>query len=861
MNRTTVLSLFILGCFCARALARDARGHHENPGEGNETHSDSEAIDEILEEPQTHRKKIHILGENDLLTDLANCRYFKQFRKILRKAQREILLHLQNFSHIDLPEAIRQNVNLLKRAKLWAVRFLSKSQSIVNVCVPALSINATKVTKSEKNERPDDQLTLISSEYGRIQGGEQYIVDESDPEIRIHQRAKQIQHKKLFPRSNRRKKIGRLVNTILSMLTTDGKIDETSLLKELISSTAGDNMSKVTQRAEKGPYIKAQISGRVRDVPPYFLSVAVGARIIKHGKLADLASSRRFRTLSRGLSPAILRYGGTYANCVIYQEKVSDDSPRMNDDHRDRSIIERPIYDVIIGKDDESQEPAHNASLRTEADDIRDNRSPLSKRMSDFDDSGAYRLVTDEREGNHTCPFDEEFHSHYGVKPKSDSTDSSYDLLAAIFSSVNRKASLFLNDEPTQLDDEDLSHDHFTNFTMTADDLITLTDFAEDVGMTLLFDVNQLYRTPDRLEWDPTNARRIFHDVAARNRSLIWQLGNEPNAYHHVFGLTLSGQEDASDFEKFHQELKAYFDHPIIVGPDVTRPQAKHDSPDDELESGTMIHPVEFLQDFLMNIKISLAAITWHHYYIDGRTATIEDFISADLFDELAYSITQIIHVRDQLAPGTPIWLTETSSAFGGGAKNLSNRYIDGFLWMDKLGTAARMGISVVARQTLYSGNYAIIDDYITPEPSYWLSYVFKNLVGERVLNVTMRGASSTTRLYAHCQKNSSSYSYQSGNIVIFGMNLDVKSVDVSISGIHRSHLIEEYVLKPAFGDLQSNAVLLNGKALRMISDEELPELTSVPLPDQEFHIPPTTFGFWVFVKAGFEDCLEEHRF
>jgi len=39
------------------------------------------------------------------------------------------------------------------------------------------------------------------------------------------------------------------------------------------------------------------------------------------------------------------------------------------------------------------------------------------------------------------------------------------------------------------------------------------------------------------------------------------------------------------------------------------------------------------------------------------------------------------------------------------------------FRWLDKLGVAARGGISVVVRQSLFEGNYALLDNQLQPNP------------------------------------------------------------------------------------------------------------------------------------------------
>lgn len=59
----------------------------------------------------------------------------------------------------------------------------------------------------------------------------------------------------------------------------------------------------------------------------------------------------------------------------------------------------------------------------------------------------------------------------------------------------------------------------------------------------------------------------------------------------------------------------------------------------------------------------------------------------------------------------------ETGSAYGGGAAGLSDRYVAGFLWLDKLGLTARLGIDVVVRQSLFGGNYGLLDQAVEPLP------------------------------------------------------------------------------------------------------------------------------------------------
>lgn len=80
-----------------------------------------------------------------------------------------------------------------------------------------------------------------------------------------------------------------------------------------------------------------------------------------------------------------------------------------------------------------------------------------------------------------------------------------------------------------------------------------------------------------------------------------------------------------------------------------------------------------------------------------------------------------------------PLWITEAGSVAGGGVKALSRKFVAALGYADMLALAAKLGVSLVARQSLFGENDRLfdIDKKRAPEsPEYWISYLFKELNG-----------------------------------------------------------------------------------------------------------------------------------
>ena len=91
--------------------------------------------------------------------------------------------------------------------------------------------------------------------------------------------------------------------------------------------------------------------------------------------------------------------------------------------------------------------------------------------------------------------------------------------------------------------------------------------------------------------------------------------------------------------------------------------------------------------------------------------------------------------LRDQFAPGKPIWLTETADAACGG-NPWAATFLDTFRYLDQLGRLARAGVQVVMHNTLAASDYGLIDERtLQPRPNYWGALLWRQMMGTTVLD------------------------------------------------------------------------------------------------------------------------------
>nr|XP_044999473.1 heparanase [Jaculus jaculus] len=384
----------------------------------------------------------------------------------------------------------------------------------------------------------------------------------------------------------------------------------------------------------------------------------------------------------------------------------------------------------------------------------------------------------------------------------------------------------------------------FKNTTYSRSSVDMLYSFAKCSGLDLIFGLNALLRTAD-LRWNSSNAQLLLDYCSSRGYNISWELGNEPNSFRKKAGISIDGLQLGEDFVELHKLLRnSTFKTAKLYGPDIGQPRRK---------------VVQLLRSFLMAGGDVIDAVTWHHYYLNGRNATKEDFLSSDVLDTFILSVTEILQVVEETKPGKKVWLGETSSAYGGGAPLLSDTFVAGFMWLDKLGLSARMGIEVVMRQVLFgAGNYHLVDKNFEPVPDYWLSLLFKRLVGTKVFMASVKGPDkSKLRVYLHCT-NTNHPRYQEGDLTLYALNLHNVTKYLRLPYQLFNKEVDKYIVRPWGPDgLFSKSVQLNGHTLRMVDDETLPDLTEKPIrPGSPLGMPAFSYGFFVIRSAKVDACL-----
>ncbi len=447
-----------------------------------------------------------------------------------------------------------------------------------------------------------------------------------------------------------------------------------------------------------------------------------------------------------------------------------------------------------------------------------------------FHPNEAYRknLSHDQRMDSHILSRDPR------VKPYTTSREQRMDLLTSRDQQTDR-----------YLTYRDQRVHSFTNFTMTTKDVENLFTFAKESGLSVIFGLNVLLRDSKTHHWNFTNAQELMRYITSHHFTCAWELGNEPFDLHGLINWTITGKELASDFKILRKLLN---EHPeygqMLVGPDVSspwRPPLRN----------------KFLKEFLTNIDGTIDAMTYHQYYTNNQ-ANVSEFYNPDILDYLITEMQQVERIMTESgASAIEPWLGETSSAYGGGVPGVSNSYIAGFMWLDKLGVAARLKHKIVIRQTLYWGSYSLINfKTLDPLPDYWSSYLYKKLVGSRVLVVhdgTLLGRK--IRVYAHCTSERSGYDI--GSLVLIALNTQHDEAQLVLTNGLERLSVDQYLLTPGENNnLTSQTVRLNGELLQLVNDTFLPNVQPKPIiPPDRIMLPPVSYGFFVIPEAQVKAC------
>jgi Glycosyl hydrolase family 79, N-terminal domain len=328
--------------------------------------------------------------------------------------------------------------------------------------------------------------------------------------------------------------------------------------------------------------------------------------------------------------------------------------------------------------------------------------------------------------------------------------------------------------------------------------------------------------------WQSDQARRLFaYTRSVGGRIAAAEFMNEPTLA--AMGGAPKGYDAAAygrDFKAFVGFIRANEPDVMVLGPGSIGETTATPSSADFISA----------RDLLAASGPGIDAFSYHHYGalsqrcsgIPGQT-TPEAALSEAWLASTDKTLSFYRSLRDAFAPGKQMWLTETAEAACGG-NPWAATFLDTFRYLDQLGRLAKAGVQMVAHNTLAASDYGLLDEKtLRPRPNYWAALLWRRLMGTIVLDA---GTHNGVHLYAHCRRG------VRGAVTLLAINTD----RTTAATLRLPVTSERYTLSA--DDLQSAEVKLNGTALELGPNDELPRFAAVISPSGSIEIGPATITF-----------------
>ncbi|MFP4432227.1 MAG: hypothetical protein ACLFPV_13325 [Spirochaetaceae bacterium] len=286
------------------------------------------------------------------------------------------------------------------------------------------------------------------------------------------------------------------------------------------------------------------------------------------------------------------------------------------------------------------------------------------------------------------------------------------------------------------------------NLVLSADTWKAVSTFCSNTGLSLMMTLNcGKDAWSSRGQWDSTNALELLQfDAALERPATVWALGNEVNGYPFVHGPRhfIGARRYSRAFRLFSELVRRTHPDALTAGP------------------ASSFWPVVGEQNPKINRFLRFAGgdcdvVTWHYYpvhshrgFFSTRWASPESLLAPKNLDELGRYSRHIQMIETRRGFAGERWLGELGPALYGGEPGLSDRFLSGLWWLDALSSAALAGEDRVFRQTLFGSEYGLLrsESYI-PNPDYWNSLLWKQLMGPGVHAVVAEDRPPHLRLYA----------------------------------------------------------------------------------------------------------------
>ncbi|MGT2932956.1 beta-glucuronidase [Streptococcus catagoni] len=347
--------------------------------------------------------------------------------------------------------------------------------------------------------------------------------------------------------------------------------------------------------------------------------------------------------------------------------------------------------------------------------------------------------------------------------------------------------------------------------------------------------------------WHPQEAEKIFAFSKAYGVPIeAVEFANEPNMLEDTgFPAGYTAADYRRDQDLFFEWLDVNYPQCLKVGPSSTGGDNVVFGKDDNQTGGGVEQIARNLlncSDLLEGTRIPLNVFSYHYYngvserlaslIPSGHWSTDEALTEAYLCVSTNFCKTYL-PLRDKYVPGSPMWVTESGDA-GGGGNTWASTYLDVPRTLNELGSFARLTDGVIFHNTLASSDYGFLErNLFNPRPNYFAVLLWKRLMGDTVFDSDI-AVQEGAHIFAHSRKDG-----KEGKAYLAINNSESQNTLLELP-----KSAEIYLLQGENADKRARQMTLNGKVLKLKENGDLPDLLAVDLDKGSYLLPPCSCAF-----------------